>query len=77
MAPVPTETPAEADAEALMEAVADSETEETMAKGLVELLEDDETMVELLEEGAADEDGGGVDEEGGGLQVDEGDGSTH
>lgn len=65
-----------------MDAVADSETEETIAKGLVELVADEVMMVELLDEGAAEDEGGSdqVDEEdegGGGLQVDEGVGSTH
>lgn len=80
--------PAETDAEAvaLMEAVADSETDATTTKGLVELRAEEEMMLELLllEEGAThteveEEAGGGDhdDEEGGGLQVDEGDGSTH
>jgi hypothetical protein len=69
-----------------MEAVAESETDETMAKGLVVLVatEEDsmtELLLLLLGEGAAEEEAGALqveeDEEGGGgLQVDEGDGST-
>jgi len=63
--------------------VADSDTEATIAKGLVELAAAGEMILELeLLEGATQDDEAGSDqvdedeEGGGGLQVDVGDGST-
>ena len=63
--------------------MADSDTEATIAKGLVELAAAEEMILELeLLEGATQDDEAGSDqvdedeEGGGGLQVDVGDGST-